>query len=316
MEQSSTSRLTHRVFGIFALLSMLAGCGTPQAYNAIPNAAGSSTVPEARGQDLIYLAGSNAVSVYTYPEGKLLGALKGLSKPGSDCVDKAQNVWIPDPSDGSVVEYAHGGTHPVQTLKLSFGVACAVDPVTGDLAVTAMFDGAVFVFKGARGKPTGYDTPSITRFNYCAYDDKGNLFADGGNGGKGYAFTLAELPKGAKKLKVVTLNQFITQPGGVAWDGKHLAIGDAAKPVIYQFTVSGTHGTRVGTTSLGSPAKYGSQFFVAGSRLIAPNVYPSKNQLLSDVLFYKYPAGGKPSQKIPAGHSNPRGLTLSLAQTP
>ncbi|MGB8909606.1 MAG: hypothetical protein WCC84_12755, partial [Candidatus Cybelea sp.] len=225
-------------------------------------------------------------------------------------------VWIPDPGNGTVVEYAHGGTQPLRALKGVLGNACAVDPTTGDLAVAEGFDGALYVFKGARGKPAVYDTETITRFNYCGYDDKGNLFADGGNGGKGYEFVLSELPKGSKNLKIITLNQFISQPGGIAWDGKHLAIGDSAKPVIYEFAVSGARGTRVGTTSLGTPATYGSQFFIDGVRLIAPNIYPSKNQLLSDVLFYKYPGGGKPSKKIPAARSNPHGLTLSRAPSP
>lgn len=314
MEQSNTSHLTRLGFAISAVLFALAGCGGSQIPSLTSN--GARFLTTSRGQDLIYLAGTRAVSVYTYPEGKLVSTLKGLTKAGSDCVDKAQNVWIPDPSHAAMVEYAHGGTQPLRVLKGVNGSACAVDPTNGDLAVTEGFDGAVWIFKAARGNPVPYDTPTITRFNYCAYDDKGNLFADGGNGGVGYEFVLSELPKGSKKFKIITLDQFISQPGGIAWDGKHLAIGDAAKPVIYRFAVSGMSGKSVGAVSLGNPATYGTQFVIDGARLIAPNMYPSRNQLLSNVLFYEYPGGGKPSKKIPAGRSHLRGLALSLAQGP
>ncbi|MGB8908412.1 MAG: hypothetical protein WCC84_06655, partial [Candidatus Cybelea sp.] len=77
MEQSNTSHLTRLAFAFSATLFALAGCGGSQIPGFTSNRASLLTTPDARGQDLIYLAGTDAVSVYTYPEGKLEGTLKG-----------------------------------------------------------------------------------------------------------------------------------------------------------------------------------------------------------------------------------------------
>jgi hypothetical protein len=316
------SVLSRRAPSFLVAAAMLAGCGVlRQAQNDTQPPTSAAAVmavswmtPQAPAQNLLYLAGANDVTVYSYPQGKLEGTLDGFSDSGGDCVDKAQDVWITDQGHARMVEYAHGRTQPLRILKGIAGNACAVDPVTGDLAITTVI-GTIYVYKGGRGEPVPYDTPDITRFNYCGYDDKGNLFADGGNGGNNYSFVLSELPKGSGKLRIIGLNQPITEPGGVAWDGKHLAIGDSEYPVIYEFALKADRGTRVRTTTLGSPGYYVSQFFIDGQSLIAPNNYLSKNQLLSDLLVYKYPNGGKPSKNIPAARTNARGVVLSLAQS-
>jgi hypothetical protein len=80
-------------------------------------------LPEARGNDLLYLAGNDneTIFVYTYPAGKPVGALTGIAGPQYECVDKKGNVFITSSSrysDGGVYEYAHGGTHPINFLPL------------------------------------------------------------------------------------------------------------------------------------------------------------------------------------------------------
>jgi hypothetical protein len=124
----------------------------------------------------------------------------------------------------------------------------------------------------------------------------------------------AELPKGGSALKIITLNQSMGFPGGVQWDGQYMAVGSyypppTGKPVVYQFVVKGSKGTKVGTTALGSGASDVRQFWIQGHTIIAPNEYSSK----SDVLFYDYPAGGNATAKITAGVQGPAGAVVSQA---
>src|SRR6202034_3377504 len=87
---------------------------------------------------------------------------------------------------------------------------------------------------------------SSYEFYFCGYDDEGNLFVDGLSApGTGH-FALAELPKGGSALKTITPNQYIGWPGGVQWDGKHVAIGDQITPVIYQFSTRELRRRRLG----------------------------------------------------------------------
>ncbi len=56
----------------------------------------------AKTKDLLYItnyqqnvSGTFTVSVYSYPDAKLMGALKQeLSAPDGLCVDKKQDIWI------------------------------------------------------------------------------------------------------------------------------------------------------------------------------------------------------------------------------
>jgi DNA-binding beta-propeller fold protein YncE len=81
------------------------------------------------------------IDLYSYPQGILEGQITGLSGPGGDCSDKKGNVYVTDvePSGNEIVEFAHGGTQALRTLSVPSGsnpYSCAVDPTTGDLAVT------------------------------------------------------------------------------------------------------------------------------------------------------------------------------------
>jgi hypothetical protein len=111
-------------------------------------------------------------------------------------------------------------------------------------------------------------------------------------------------------------NAIIDSGGGVQWHYKYLAVGAyiGSTPVIYQFSIHGSRGTRVGTTTLGSPAYLTSfQFFIRGSTVIVPNWYFVNSSEKKDVLFYKYPLGGSPTMILTKDVSDPRGVVVSLA---
>ncbi|HEU5479584.1 MAG TPA: hypothetical protein VFU90_07100, partial [Candidatus Tumulicola sp.] len=178
--------------------------------------------PSAVTSDLLYVSDTDTSEVYvfSYPQGKPKGALTGFTDPAGVCVDAHGNVFVTNTGGFNVLEYAHGGTTPIATLKDAgyFPVGCSVDPKTGNLAVTnfatsSSTQGNVVIYKGAKGRPTGfYTNPNMSEMLLCGYDASGNLFVDGTTASSAAKF--AELPSGKTKLVLLTLNQSIASPGG------------------------------------------------------------------------------------------------------
>ncbi|HEX3370694.1 MAG TPA: hypothetical protein VHS56_14035, partial [Candidatus Cybelea sp.] len=88
--------------------------------------------PEAKSDDLLYVASGEQISVYTYPGGRLVGNIGGAV--GALCSDAAGDVFV---VGYEILEYAHGVTQPIATLDDYYNNphGCAVDPTTGNLAV-------------------------------------------------------------------------------------------------------------------------------------------------------------------------------------
>jgi len=296
--------------------ALLAACGgsqppiggagaTPQtsAIAAHADRSGSWMLPQAnqRSPDrdatrsaLLYVSdpGAHKVFMYSYPQLQLQGTITGISTPKGLCVDPVtQNVWVVTSyTQGQIIEFNHGGSHPIRDLNLGGGAnicGCAVSPKTGDLAVTSQNlgsdPGALYVFKKAQGKPKYYGAPGPTMYwpYFVGYDPSGNAFVDGY--GEQYTIQVAELEPGARKLHIVTppgLNGNF--PGGVQYDGTKLAIGNE-KAVIYQIA----DGEVTGKTSLEAACRVW-QFFIDGARIIAPNACKHRGR----VSIYDYPAGG------------------------
>ncbi|MGA8533024.1 MAG: hypothetical protein WB615_02820 [Candidatus Tumulicola sp.] len=305
------ARSISSIFSTVAAAVLLASCSASSIppSSAAPAGIGTSAnriasqlrytrswvAPDARHHDLLYISDltNQVVSMYSWPEGKLKGQITGFFNPEGLCVDSVGNVWVTnDTGDGvhQITEYAHGETTPIANLIDNDGRtnACSIDPVTGDLAVANFFGatglGSVSIYKNAQGTPLKYISPAIYYYYYCGYDNKGNFFVDGWSSGSTFGF--AELPKGGTKLKTIELNHSITYPGGVQWDGKHMAVGDQYGP-IYQFDIKGSNGKLVGTTPL-NEEKQIVQFWVQGAKVIGPNEFGA------NVMIWNYPAGGTP----------------------
>jgi hypothetical protein len=258
-----------------------------------------------------------------------MGTLKAdLSGPDGICVDNKNDIWVVNNSPRgskpySVVEYKHGGKMPIATLSEivlnSSAIGCSVDPTTGNLAVTSYGygssgGGSVQIFAHAKGTPTVYTDSEIAHFNFCGYDPKGNLYADGTDAGQD-EFYFAELPKGKKAFKNITLTGGrIGYPGMVQWDGKYVAVGDQGVEgpypnAIYQTTGAG--GKIVHETPLDAN-EYEDiiGFWIQGSTVIGPNNPEHSNYDMGSVGFYKYPAGGKPTKVLTKGFSAPQGSAI------
>ncbi|MBV9699272.1 MAG: hypothetical protein JO078_04010 [Candidatus Eremiobacteraeota bacterium] len=322
---SFTSRWSHR--SALALIVAVAGCsGEQPGQRAFVPAAGTQAPaarsvaerswmsPDAKRKDLLYVSDENTndVYVYSYPQLVLKGTLTGFNAPFGECVDKDGSVFIANDNASQILEYAHGGTSPVATLSDPgyYPRGCSLDPVTGNLAVanivgSSLTQGNIAIYKGAKGSPSAYySDPKVYNVYGCAYDVAGNLFVPGENQASS-AFAFAELPHGAKKFTNISLDVPIRYAGGVQWDGKYVAIGDGYSN-IYQFSIKGKRGTKVGDTVLnGYPRD--AEFWIQGSNVVVPDSGRKR------VDVFPYPGGGSPVSHI-KGFSYPTGAVVSTAR--
>jgi sugar lactone lactonase YvrE len=279
--------------------------------------------PVAKGQDLLYVSDANTwiAYVYTFPQGKRVGALTGFDQPAGMCTDAKDDVWIANSAAQQIVEYAHGGKDPIATLVDPQGYPqdCAVDPISGDLAVTNSntpleHAGGVEIYKDAGGTPTLYQDSSIFGFHACTYDKKGDLFVNGTS----YPtrdVEFAELPKGGNTLKAITLSgSTVEEAGGLQWDGSYLALGDgddtaSGSSAIYHVRVVGSSGRVVGTTVLSGASDLGLFFWIRDGFVVGANCC----QPYGSEIFWKYPSGGAPTKTLRGPLDAPIGSVISVA---
>ncbi len=132
----------------------------------------------AKSGDLLYVSADDAtVLMFSYPALKLLGSIADLpANPVGLCSDNKGDVFVTleqSLSQSYIFRYAHGGTQPIATLSDPGLVnSCAVDPSSGNLAVTNFFnagesqyEGDLLVYKKARGTPATYYPPETA--GYC-----------------------------------------------------------------------------------------------------------------------------------------------------
>jgi hypothetical protein len=282
--------------------------------------------PSATSQDLVYVGYVfGPVNVFTYPGGQQVGSL-GFAG-GGDCVDAKGNVWIANPVAGQLLEYAHGGTSPIHTLALidQLVIGCSVDPTSGAIAVDSecqyqtpdcVGNGSVFVYADIKKQPVQYFVLKDKIIYWSSFDPHGDIFVDVDVTGFG-VFGLAELAKGGKAFKNITVDREIYWPGGVQWDGKYLAVGDQEAggqitSSVHQIAIHGAHGKVVSTTKLYGVADV-DQFFIQGSTIVAPNTGVG-NPPPGDIRLYSYPVGGSPTSVFGDSTVQPATAAVSLAQ--
>jgi DNA-binding beta-propeller fold protein YncE len=272
-------------------------------------------------------SGTNTVNIYKMPTTgpKLSGVLTGFSEPQGMCSDAAGNVWVTNTGTDQIIQLSRTGSQ-LKTLTdpTGFPVGCAVNKQNGDLAVTNIIDssanGEVLVYANATGTPEEITSPTVFEFFFPAYDNAGNLYADG-EGSFGYALT--ELPAGSSTLTDLTVSGgTVFFPGGLNWDTStsSLLLGDqecggGAASCVYAATVSGGTATITGVTNLldssGGTAFDADQLTVApGGRYLAGGTI-SEDSALSAANRWAYPAGGVPTSFNNSGLSEPIGAAIS-----
>ena len=319
------STLLRSALSIIVPAALLAGCGGTQVTPTgtagaarISRAAHGKSwmLPEAKGEDLLYVSDYRGnIYVYSYPKVSQVGQLTVDANTEGLCVDKSGDVFVPAWTDesgvrGYIYEYAHGGTQPIETLTdgTSENISCSLDPTTGNLAVANFQE--VEIFQNAQGTPTAYTVPNIEP-EWVAYDDSGNLFADGGSSS---GQPLAELPNGGSSFETISLNKSINIDSLQWYKGYLAAASGNGKNLrtldIYHISVSGGSGTIFGTTALEVTRKIGydgnGQYLILGGRIFGAG---EKHYSLE---VWRYPAGGNAVKTI-IRHFTPWGVVLSPA---
>lgn len=342
---------------VAAVAALLAGCGggapagpaplanASVAIRAMPNLIASAEHPDrsaswmrpgaASVKALLYVsdAATDDVDAYDYSSGTAVGKLTGFHHPSGQCVDAAGDVYVTNFRTGTVVEYAHGGSHSLRTLDTNgYAIGCSVAP-NGDLAVTNFYtkagSGNVEVFKNARGTPSAYADPASCYYMWPAgYDNAGNLFVEGETTTPGVCW----LPAGGNAMSLASFNQPILFPGSVMWDGKFLTLTDqeyngAYQTGVYQAVLSSSGGTlrEVGITTLTDRCRtqYAdvAQPFVVGRANTPVNQRQGRTIVGANAWcakrfdFWAYPGGGRPSSSLAKAPSQPNGASVSLAAT-
>ncbi|HKU81268.1 MAG TPA: hypothetical protein VJP76_03785 [Candidatus Tumulicola sp.] len=265
---------------------------------------GSWIDPNSVAGNLLYATGANdgrAVHIFTYPQGRLIGSLTGIGTPSAECGDSAGDVFVVDSTYGRIYEFAHGSTTPLVVLndRGSGPYSCAVDPFSGDLAVTNQFQASVSIFRHARGPVRTYVDTKMDQMLYVTYDGHGNLYADG-TAVASQGFRLAELRTGASGFVEVRLNDPPAYTGIIQWDGKYLALSDPANYqgyVIYRISGRKT----VSTVTLNYPGPYGT-YYIFGKNVL---------HAYDGVQVYQYPAGGDAIRKLKLMGDNPGYVLVS-----
>lgn len=308
---------------VLFLAIALSSCGSPAASPLVTSLAGAGRVAPyqhsgrswmattSSGQALLYVTdGVQNVFVYTYPEGQLVGTLTGFISPLGECVDAAGDVFIVTYTDKSgsssmIYEYAHGGTQPIATLNdPNPGRGCAVDPRTGDLAVSG--DGLA-LFKNASGKPTLYNSSEFA-FYYCGYDPRGNLYLSASGQYLNRAY-LVRFVAGSGQFEQLDIGKDVNSIGdfwpSVLWDGKHMTISSAllegkwgGPAAVYRLRISGNNATIVGTTTLRSNQKgqrFTGQLSVWDKKIVGITYH---NNGQGRATYWSYPKGGRPKGSI------------------
>jgi hypothetical protein len=297
-----TQALRRYVVSSCVTAAILAGCGGSQppigAPGAMPQTAASHIRKASSSSgDLLYVGSEEyGVFVLSYPQGQIVtqfgppndGVVFGM------CSDQSGDVFVlAGGTPGYIYEYAHGGTSPIETLADGYDVplACAVDPTTGNLAVVNNDVATVAIYPDAQGTPTYYNDPNMHEFDYCAYDDSGDLLVDGFKTGSGNIATLAELASGSSSFTAITPSMKLGAPGSMQWMGTYLAVG-SSKQVIWHIDISGSSGIIVGKTK---HKRLKSPWTIDGNQMIS--VYGSRDGGGPfKVAYWAYPKGGGPTQ--------------------
>jgi hypothetical protein len=321
--------LARNVFSVVPLLALVTGCGAAQsngAAGALPQTSALAThadrgrswmKPGSASGDLLYASNGGVIWVYSYPQGTLVGELQfDNTGYGFLCSDNNGDVFVPLFDPPEILEYAHGGTQPIATLSdpdtTPYG--CAVDPTTGNLAVTNPGDdvtsqyGSIAVFQGAQGTPQTYTVPGWSEYSFPAYDNTGDLFVNG--------VGLAELPYGESTFTSIRLKHKFEGhhlkyfgSGSMQWEGNDLTISDSRSNSIFQIKISGSSGKIVGhTTMKGVEVRRMWQSWIDGGTVVRPD------GIVGDELgFWNYPASGKAYQVIKVAKSaEVHGVTISV----
>lgn len=272
-------------------------------------------------RQLLYVSdlGRWDVYVYAFPSLKEVGKLTGFDEPQGECSDASGNVWIANAGTEELLEFAHGGTNVIASLSDPVGVpvGCAIDPASGNLAVTNLDDfsgaGSVLVYAKASGTPRVYANPNVLAYYFDGYDRAGDLYVSGTSASD--AYLLSVLPKGSSSMSLVSVTGgTLYFPGTVAWSASTLVLGDqqcdkSATSCFYELAVSGKTAAVKHVTRLGGSCDV-VQAWVGATQIAGGDNAEYCAARHSRVETWPRPGGGNPSASVTSPRA-PVGATLS-----
>ena len=284
-----------------------------------------------RAPRLLFVSDAQTDDVYilTMPALALKGRLTGFSQPEGMCSDKLGEIWLANVQAGQMVLLSRTGQMIRSLYPPKDPITCAIDPTTGNLAVseysytTNVSD--IVIYANASGTPTTYTNPNVSLYNFAGYDPNGDLFVDGYPSGT-EGFVLAELPKNGNALRIISISGgTFNYPGSLEWyaPGDYLGIGDSGcgnlrTDCVRWTAISGSVGTILGETDLlkstgGRTCSSYQQVLTPGAMKIAESDYAgSCGSSSSSTYVWAYPAGGLPvSGNSSVGLAVPVGAAIS-----
>jgi len=280
-------------------------------------------LPEATSEDLLYVSKLKNVFIYALPSAKVVGNLIGFDYATGLCTDQSGDVWVTGSRKSQISEFAHAGTKPIARVSDdNEPIGCAVDPLSGDLAVANYADN-VSVYQHASGNPAIYTAPDFYNMQFCSYDGSGNLYIDGYRGThQGFEPTaMLWLSYGSTRLQRFKLegrrHKGLQSAGGLQWDGKSLVVGYGGKyrDELYRFSGVGRFGKVTKkitlTASDGGDIPGYAAFLLYKSNIIG--TYDDVD-LGHHIAWWPYPGGGAAVKEFTVrGKFFPAGLALSVS---
>jgi hypothetical protein len=306
------------------------GAGSPMGTSPIVSGQFNATVApgsngesswmarDAKTHDLLYLSNymDGSVYAYSYPEGKLKGWLLNTHASGI-CSNQNGDVFIPEKNE--ILQYVHGDARPIEVLPSPLGGAsqfCAVDPATGNLAVSGSTsrESGVAIYTGAENNPRVYRNRKGAYWS-GTYDYQGNLFVEATTGNADGIVNLVELPKSGTRMWNIAWNGMRPERlGSIQWDGKYLAAESpesrTGPATIFRYTVTGRQAKLIGRITL-TGATSPLQFWIHGAQIVVPN-RSSSSSGAGGVMLYGYPGGDGPTRIIDDARE-PQAATISPA---
>ncbi len=271
--------------------------------------------PDLRGaRRLLFISDISADDVYifTMPAMTLKATITGFDEPQGMCSDTSGNIWITNTGTEQILKYSRTGTL-LATLSDSYGypVGCAVDPATGNLAVTDIFGfgssgaGQILVFPGGSGTPTVLTNPDGYYYYFAGYGPGSSLWVSGQALSSGNYILSSCNTSSCSTIPIS--GGTIYFPGAVQWDNAagtwvafDQACGNERAACSYPVSGSGTLGSA--TTYLnydGGPVCDLTQAVIAanGYKYVAGGDAEGFCTTATASASYRwaYPAGGSPT---------------------
>jgi DNA-binding beta-propeller fold protein YncE len=263
------------------------------------------------------------VDVYSVSSLKLVERITGFFEPQGECADARGDVWIANTGTQQMLKFKPGDKRPIATLDDSIGypAGCAVDPKTGNLAVTNVFGasgpGGILVYRHGSGTPAAYSNPHQYYYYFAGYDAGGNLYTSGMTFKS--AYILSTLQRGKKTMSSIAISGgTLYFPGTVLWNGSSLVLGDqqcgdANTSCLYEASVSGTTASITATIPLTNSCDV-AQVVVQSDAIYGGN-YQFCAHGKSSIDQWAFPSGGEPVQSV-TGVTEPIGSAIAAQALP